>query len=123
MRTAHQTRAGLFGGIALSLALVAGACGGGSSSSSDKDQTIAVTLTDAGCDPSSISAKAGPATFKVSNKSSSAVTEFEIMSGDKIIGEIENVAPGLTKTFSIRLKAGNYDTNCPGGKTAKGKLA
>ena len=51
-----------------------------------KEQTIAVTLDDAGCDPSSISAKAGPATFKVSNKSSSGRIARRIHSAKRRAG-------------------------------------
>jgi iron uptake system component EfeO len=46
------------------------------------------------------------------------VTEFEVLSGDKILGEKENLTPGLSGDFSITLKPGTYVTACPGGKTA-----
>ena len=46
-----------------------------------------------------------------------------MLSGDRIIGEVENIAPGLNGEFSLTLKAGDYTTACPGGaKHAKGKL-
>ena len=44
----------------------------------------------------------GPTSFKVTNSGSGDVSEFEILSGDNIIGEVENVAPGLNKEFSSR---------------------
>ena len=51
------------------------------------------------------------------------MSEFEILSGDRIIGEIENVAPGLNKEFSLTLQAGKYSTKCPGGSEhSTGKL-
>jgi hypothetical protein len=40
------------------------------------------------------------------------------------VGEVENVAAGLNRSFSITLQPGNYTTSCPGGKSAaKGTLA
>ena len=42
------------------------------------------------------------------------MSEFEILSGDRIIGEVENVAPGLNKEFSLTLKPGTYTTYVPG---------
>jgi iron uptake system component EfeO len=96
------------------LALAACSSGSGGSGSA-KGVTVAVTLSDKGCDPKSISAKAGPTTFKVHNDGSAAVTEFEVLDGGHILGEVENVIPGADKSFSLTLKAGSYTTKCPGG--------
>jgi len=86
-----------------------------------KSSTVKVEINDDGC-PAKLTVKAGPTNFKVSNTGSGDVSEFEILSGDRIIGEVENVAPGLNKEFSLTLKAGNYTTYCPGGSRDKGKL-
>lgn len=104
---------------AFTLSLIAAGC------SSDKDKgsgkvdgpTINVTLSDTGCEPRAMTAKAGPTNFLVTNKGTSAVTEFEILQGGKILGEAENVIPGVDKNIGITLKAGSYTTKCPGGKT------
>src|SRR3954452_23523405 len=74
----------------------------------DNAYTVAVTLSDSGCDPRSISAKAGPTTFRVTNEGSAAVTEFEVLQGGRILGEVENVIPGRDRTFSLTLTAGSY---------------
>jgi iron uptake system component EfeO len=51
------------------------------------------------------------------------VSEFEILSGSHIVGEVENIAPGLNGEFSLTLKPGTYSTKCPGGsKHSTGKL-
>lgn len=97
------------------------ACGDSGSSSSGA-RSIEVTLTDAGCEPTSIAASAGPTTFNVTNDDAGGVTEFEILDGAKILGEVENVTPGLERSFSLTLKAGSYVTYCPGGKKEKGTL-
>ena len=78
-------------------------------------------LTDAGC-PAKLSVAAGPATFKVSNDGADEVSEFEVLDGGHILGEVENLAPGLDGQFSLTLKAGKYTTSCPGGDRSKGRL-
>ncbi len=86
-----------------------------------KTAEVKVEISDDGC-PAKVTVKAGPNHFKVTNSGSGDVSEFEILSGDHIVGEVENVAPGLNKEFSLTLKAGNYTTYCPGGSRDKGKL-
>jgi iron uptake system component EfeO len=77
---------------------------------------VAVTISDDGCDPRSISTQAGPVTFDVTNDGSASVTEFEVLDGDgKIVGEVENVIPGNEKSFSVTLKEGKYTSYCPNG--------
>src|SRR5215813_6233464 len=65
--------------------------------------TVTVELTDDGCKPSPDSVPAGQTTFKITNKSASSVTEAELMKGDTIIGEKENLTPGLSGSFTLRL--------------------
>ena len=110
-------------GRALLVATLAGAAlvAGLGSTASAKTAEVKVNINDDGC-PAKVTIKAGPNTFKVSNTGSGDVSEFEILSGDRILGEVENVAPGLNKEFSLTLKAGNYTTYCPGGSRDKGKL-
>jgi iron uptake system component EfeO len=96
--------------------VVLAACGSDKPSSSGKDVvTIDVTLSDTGCEPRQIAAQAGPTTFHVVNDGSAAVTEFEVLSGTRILGEVENVTPGADRDFSLNLTAGSYTTKCPGG--------
>src|SRR4051794_23952706 len=110
--------------------LFAAACSDDSSKSSSATtagsaagkQQFQVTLSDAGCEPAEIAAKAGPATFKVTNTGSAAVTEFEILDGTKILGEVENVIPGSDRSFSLTLKPGSFVTYCPNAKVDNGVL-
>jgi iron uptake system component EfeO len=87
-------------------------------------QTVEVTISDSGCEPNSLSAQAGPTTFHVTNEDSGAVTEFELLSADKatILGEKENLTPGLDASFSLTLDAGDYVTYCPNGTKEYGTL-
>ena len=105
----------------LLLVVVAGvllaACGSGDDAPAGTKR-VAVKLTDAGCDPPVLKLDAGPTTFVVTNAGTPRVTEFEILDGKKIIGERENIAPGLSSDFTLTLQPGSYTTACPGGKTA-----
>jgi len=112
------------GRIAAPAALVAAvlflaACGGGGGKSSGGGKSVRVKLTDAGCDPARLTLPAGGTTFEVTNDGADAVSEFEVLDGDRIVGEVENLAPGLSGRFSITLKPGRYVTYCPGGKTVE----
>jgi len=87
-----------------------------------KHTNVKVTIDDDGC-PAKLTVPAGPATFKVSNEGDGSVSEFEVLSDGRIIGEVENIAPGLHGSFSLTLKPGAYSTKCPGGSEHEtGKL-
>lgn len=78
---------------------------------------VAVNLTgDNGgtCALGSSSAAAGPVTFTVTNKTASSITEVELLSNNRILGEKENLAPGLPAvTFTVTLGGGTYQIYCP----------
>src|SRR5436305_8988726 len=108
-------------GAATLLALAVTACG----SSEDPPagaKKLSFELTDDGCLPRSVSAPAGPLTFEAENTGSSAVTEIEVMEGDSILGEKENLSEGLSGSFSLTLDAGKYAIYCPGGDNERGVL-
>jgi iron uptake system component EfeO len=54
----------------------------------------------------------------VTNGGTTRVTEFEVLSGSRILGEKENLVAGLSGSFTITLKPGRYSLACPGGTTA-----
>ena len=86
---------------------------------------ISITLTgDNGgtCVLDHDSAAAGPVSFQVTNKSATSISEVELLSGNRILGEKENLAPGLpTVGFTVTLGGGDYQIYCPGA--GKDKLA
>lgn len=100
----------------------AGADGSAPPGGAGEVHEIDVTISDAGCEPRQIAATAGPTTFKVTNDDSAKVTEFEVLDGDRILGEVENVIPGDTRDFSLTLAAGSFVTYCPNGEFEKGTL-
>lgn len=109
-----------FVAVAATLALAGCASTDSSSSTSSgkKVSKVAVTLKNDGkdtCELSSKTAKAGPVTFTIKNESSTAITEVELLQDQKILGEKENLAPGLAAaTFTVTLGGGDYQVYCPG---------
>jgi len=83
---------------------------------------LSFELTDAGCVPRSAKAPAGPVFFEVENAGTDAVTEFEVLEGDKIVGEKEDLSDGLSGSFALTLDPGEYTIYCPGGETERGTL-
>jgi len=102
-------------------AFVAAGCGSSEGAPAGAQQ-MSFTLTDAGCEPNTVKVAAGPIFFEVENAGSSKVTEFEVLDGDTILGEVENLPDGLSKTFSLTLKQGEYTLYCPGGTDERGTL-
>jgi iron uptake system component EfeO len=80
---------------------------------------LSFKLTDAGCDPAQAHAPAGPVTFDVTNDGAAGVTELELLDGDTILGERENLSDGLSGDFTVTLDAGTYTLYCPGGDSAE----
>ncbi|MEN3270789.1 iron uptake system protein EfeO [Pseudonocardia sp.] len=102
----------------LSMGLLAAACGGSGSTTGaapgGPGSTVKVELSDAGCQPTPESVAAGPVTFTVTNAGTAKVTEAELQSDGRILGEKENIAAGIDGDFALRLDAGTYSMYCPG---------
>ncbi|QOI54639.1 iron uptake system protein EfeO [Rouxiella badensis] len=79
---------------------------------------ITMTSADGGsCVIDHNTAKAGPITFNVINKTATSLTEIELLSDNRILGEKENLAPGLPASkFTLTLDGGTYQLYCPGAK-------
>lgn len=119
--------------LAAVAALTASACGSSTdaakststanaTSATNGVNTVNVTLAnDAGKDGCSVDTKsvpAGPVTFKVTNSSAPGITEMELLKDQRIVGEKENLAPGLDPvTFTVTLDGGQYKIYCPGAGT------
>jgi iron uptake system component EfeO len=111
------------------IALVAACALGGSlaaCSKSDDGGTaasggpITVKATDTTCDVAKNTLDAGTHVFAVSN-SGSKVTEFYVYAaGDRVMGEVENITPGLSRELRVELPAGTYQTACKPGMIGTG---
>jgi iron uptake system component EfeO len=82
---------------------------------------ITVAATDSACTLSSTTAPAGAVAFKVTN-SGEQVTEFYVFdeAGTRIVSEVENITPGLTRELVVELPGGTYTTACVPGGTGDG---
>ncbi|MFT4212321.1 MAG: EfeM/EfeO family lipoprotein [Microbacterium sp.] len=89
--------------------------------SSSGASQVNITLTGGDSDACTLdydSVPAGPVTFTVTNESSTAITEIELQSDNRILGEKENLAPGLSPvSFTVTLDGGSYEIYCPGAET------
>ncbi|GIH48808.1 iron uptake system component EfeO [Microbispora rosea] len=84
------------------------------------DGKIAVAATDTECTVAKSDLAAGTSTFSITNNGTK-VTEFYVYAaGDRVMGEVENIVPGLTREVVVELPAGVYETACKPGMTGKG---
>ena len=115
-------------GVTLSLLALAALAACTDNSSSDDDSSdggdaraLSVDATDDSCDLSAETAPSGKLTFSVTN-GGSEVTEFYLLGDDglRIIGEVENIGPGLSRDLVLTAPAGDYFTACKPGMVGDG---
>ncbi|TNC36440.1 iron uptake system protein EfeO [Mumia zhuanghuii] len=106
--------------VALSVGVLAG-CTENRPVDSDDDRSLQVTSTADACEVSSGEAPAGNLRFSVRNEGTD-VTEFYLLASDglRIIGEIENIGPGLTRDLVVTAPEGKYVTACKPGMKGEG---
>jgi iron uptake system component EfeO len=82
---------------------------------------ISVTAADDSCDVTTAEAPAGTIRFSVRN-AGTKVTEFYLYGeGDRIMGEVENVGPGLSRDLIVEVPdGGTYTTACKPGMVGDG---
>jgi len=89
--------------------------------SGDDAGTITVTSTDDECVVSAAEAPSGTIVFAVTNDGSE-VTEFYLLGDDavRVVGEVENIGPGLTRDLVVEVGPGDYVTACKPGMAGDG---
>jgi iron uptake system component EfeO len=82
---------------------------------------VIVNATDTGCDVSKTAAGTGATTFTISNNGTK-VTEFYVYGeGERVMGEVENISPGLQRKLVVNLAdPGKYQTACKPGMVGDG---
>ena len=94
--------------------------GGGAGASADP-RALSVSATDTACEVSASTAPSGNLRFSVTN-GGSKVNEFYLLAADglRIIGEVENIGPGLTRDLVLQAPPGSYFTACKPGMVGDG---
>lgn len=109
--------------LILSLVAVSavGACGNKSDDgTAASGGPITVKASDTTCEVAKSNLEAGTHVFTISN-SGSKVTEFYVYAaGDRVMGEVENITPGLSRELRVELPAGTYQTACKPGMVGTG---
>jgi iron uptake system component EfeO len=95
-------------------ALVSSACG-----SDDTGPAVEVVSTKTECTPATTAFRPGKVTFKIVNKGGDP-TELYVYDGEKVVGEVENVGPGSSRTMTVDLSEGTYELACKPGQTGSG---
>ena len=106
--------------VLTALALSLTACG-----SSDSSDAIAVKAGDSTCEVATTSFAPGKINFAVENVGKD-VTEVYVYGAsssgafDKVVGEVENIAPGTSRDFSVSVSGGSYEVACKPGQKGAG---
>jgi iron uptake system component EfeO len=113
---------------AVAMALLAGAALAGCTAKESKETkaadsptAITVDASDADCTLSASQAGTGPTTFAITNNGTK-VTEFYVYGdGDRVMGEVENISPGLKRELIVNLtEPGTYKAACKPGMIGDG---
>ena len=114
--------------VLAALALNLAGCGsdGGSSSTGTSTGKVAVKAGDSSCDVAKTSFdKAGEIAFDVENVGKDVTEVYVYGKGssgkfDKVVGEVENIAPGTRRDFEVDVKGGEYEVACKPGQKGDG---
>ncbi|GAA3551447.1 iron uptake system protein EfeO [Nocardioides daeguensis] len=110
---------------ALAVVPTLAACTENASSGDDRQggdaRALSVGSSADACELSATTAPAGTLSFEVTNTGSD-VTEFYLLGSDglRIVGEVENIGPNLTKLLTVNVPQGDYFTACKPGMVGEG---
>lgn len=84
-------------------------------------RAMTVEASDTGCQVSAASAPSGKLTFSVTN-AGTKINEFYVLGSDglRILGEVENIGPGLSRDLVLSAPPGSYFTACKPGMVGDG---
>ena len=104
--------------LAAACAMALSACVPNATAATD---AITVHSTSDACKVSTAEVAAGPAVFTISNDGDD-VTEFYILAEDglRIVAEVENIGPGISRDLVVNLPEGKYLTQCKPGMVGDG---
>lgn len=102
------------------IASVAAAVTLSSCSTADADVTVAVIGTDTECSMSESALAAGNIGFDFTNESGKVNELYVVQANGDIVGEVENVTTGTSRTLTADLVAGDYLVRCKPGQSGDG---
>jgi iron uptake system component EfeO len=87
-------------------------------------QSVKVKGSATSCEVSQATASSGTISFNVTN-TDAKVNEFYLLANDglRILGEVENIGPGITRNLVVQASPGDYFTVCKPGMTGDGLRA
>ncbi|WP_329003176.1 iron uptake system protein EfeO [Kribbella sp. NBC_00709] len=119
MSTSLPRRAAVLG-VVISLGALTACAKDEPAAKDDGTGPVSVKASDSGCDLSRRDVKSGTSTFSVSN-GGSKITEFYVYAeGDRVMGEVENIGPGLKRDLIVELPTGKYQAVCKPGMVGDG---
>lgn len=92
----------------------------GCTSKATSAQQVSVTASDTACELSKTSLGSGPTTFVVANRGTDVTEVYVYADGTRIIGEVENIGAGSSRSFTVELGGGEYEVACKPGQTGDG---
>lgn len=88
---------------------------------SDTANAIKVSANDTSCTPTATTATTGNMTFEITNAGSKTNEFYVYADGDRVMGEVENIGPGLTRRLIVEIPdAGAYTIACKPGMVGEG---
>ena len=111
---------------AAALALAGCGSSGGSTGSTGSSGKVAVKAGDSTCEVAKTAFdKGGKITFDVENVGKDVTEVYVYGKGssgkfDKVVGEVENVAPGTGRDFEVDVTGGEYQVACKPGQKGEG---
>lgn len=98
-------------------------CGG--SSSTGSSPAVAIKAGDTTCEVATTTFEPGSIRFDVQNVGKDTTEVYVYGKGsdgdfDKVVGEVENIAPGVSREFSVKVGGGEYEVACKPGQTGDG---
>lgn len=116
MRTTPVLSTLLVSALAIGLA----GCGSDAGATAGAAAVVAVTAKDDACQVATTTLPAGTTTFEVRNEGNKSTEFYVLAAGDRVMGEVENIGPGLSRKLHVELPAGDYETACKPGMVGNG---
>ena len=110
--------------LAAATVVAAGCTEQGATTTGADTATVDVTSSDGACELSTTEIESGNLVFDVTNDGAE-VTEFYLLAEDglRIVGEVEDIGPGVSRRLVVRAEPGEYVTACDPGMAGEGLRA